>query len=282
MSVEAIAYVKSLDLRECEKARLLLFIIAENTFNDTFVCVIGQRQLAYEARACERTVRRQIDELVAARILIRKPRYPEKSGGRLPDALRIVGFKRWYLASHKATRKKFLEHAEASGQNGRKTRGSTGQNVRKPLPDKMSGSPGGLPAKMSGSPRGGLPDTAMSGVTGQQVSGSYKESRTYPVNKKNAREGALSEDSNLDLEGKGVLDRLRHRFGGEIFESWFADVSFRLVGGTAVAEAPNKFVAGWLSSHFEPTLLAACQAEWPGIARVKIVSRSEKTKGAAA
>jgi hypothetical protein len=42
MSVEAIAYVKSLDLGEHEKkARLLMYVIGENTFNDTFNCVVG-------------------------------------------------------------------------------------------------------------------------------------------------------------------------------------------------------------------------------------------------
>lgn len=261
MSVEAIAYVKSLDLGGCEKARLLMYVIGENTFNDTFVCVVGQKQLAYEARAGERTVRRQIDELVSARILIRKERYPEK-GGRLFDALRIVGYKKWYLANNKIARRKAHNDDGATGQNGRKA-----------LPAKMAGSPRGLAAKVAGRATG----QQVAADTGQQVAGTYKDTRTYPVQEKSAHERA-SEDSKFDLEGKGVRDRLLARHGESVFRSWFADVIFRRFdAATAIAETDNEFKRSWLRGHYEQSILDACRAEFGAdITRIDFVWPSRK------
>jgi hypothetical protein len=261
VSVEAIAFVKSLDLGGCEKARLLMYVIGENTFNDTFICVVGQKQLAYEARAGERTVRRQIEELVSARILIRKERYPEKSGGRLNDALRIVGFKKCYLANNKNARRRQKNDDGATGQNG-----------RKPLPAKMAGSPQGQPANMAGRATG----QQVAGVSGQQVAGSYKDTRTNPVNK-NAHE-CTSEDFNFDLEGKGVRDRLRAKHGDDVFRSWFADVIFRAFDATtAVVETDSKFKRDWLRTHHERAILDACRSEFGSdIARINFVWLSRK------
>lgn len=266
MSVEAIAYVKSLDLGSCEKARLLMYVIGENTFNDTFICALGNEQLAYEVRANERTVRRQLEDLIVAGKIIRKSRYPEKSGGRLPDALRIVGFKKWYLTNNKSSRRRTKTEADA-----------TGQNVRKPLPAKMSGRRGGLADKMSGR----LPDTAMSGVTGHQVSGSYKETRTYPVNK-NAHECA-SEDFKFDLEGKGVRDRLLQRHGPAKFDAWFHRLRFAISesdSSLAFCTAEDRLVRDWVCKNFEPDVAAACRAEWPTVSRVQFVWMSPAKTGA--
>lgn len=267
VSVEALAYVKSLDLGECEKARLLLYVIGENTFNDTFICVVGNEQLAYDTRVNERTVRRQIEALVAARIVLRKPRYP-KAGGRLSDALRLVGFKRWYLSNY----------GQSKRAHRSKSKSEKSGNDNKPLPDKMSGSPSPLPDSTCPV---GLPDTAMSGVTGHQVSGTYKDTRNYPVKSKSAPECAPSEDSNFDLEGKRVRALLRERFGDDKFKSWFAGLSIIKNGSSATVTTPNKFVRDWNRTHHEPAILAACQAVWPDVSRIEFVWRTEP-KGAAA
>lgn len=251
MSIEAMAYVKSCDFGDQEASRFLLHIIAENTFNDTFICVVGCEQLGFDIRKTERTVRRHIDALVEAGVLLRKARYPD-AGGRLNDALRLVGFKRWYHVNYGAAKRR---HNRANGP--------------KTLPDKMSGSPPPLADKMSGRATG----QQMSGVTGHLVSGT-EESRNLPVNRKEAREGsAPSEVFNFDLEGKAVRDRLHHRFGGKIHDSWFS----RLIvgpgdGGVAIAEAPSRFVRDWLIKNYDQALLAACREVWPETTRVEIRS----------
>lgn len=87
-----------------------------------------------------------------------------------------------------------------------------------------------------------------------------------------AREGALGEDSNFDLEGKGVRARLRHHFSEHVFASWFAGVAFSHQAATAIAETTSKIVRDWLQKQYEPDLLAACKAEWPDVTTIKIVS----------
>lgn len=253
MSVEAIAYVKSRDLGECEKARLLLYVIGENTFNDTFICVLGQDQLAYEAgRISDRTVRRYIDDLVAARLLLRKDRF-RKGGGRQKDALRLVGFKRWYFANYGASKRAFRSKSK---------------------PDNLAA----LPPEQTGQSVRIKPDSTCPVYTGQQVSGINKDTRTSPVKREGARAGAPSEDFKFDLEGKGVRDRLLAKLGAEVFRSWFADVIFRQFDATtAVAETNLKFKRDWLRSHYERVILDACRAEYGAdIARVEFVWLSRK------
>lgn len=260
VSVEAIAYVKSLDLGEFEKARLLIYVIGENTLNDDYTCRIGIEQLAYETRVNEKTVRRQLENLASREtadgwrcqpIILRKKRYPE-AGGRLPDALRLVGFKRWYFANYGVSKR--AHKAKSNGSPSGKSRG--------PLPDKMSGSPSGLPA---------CPVSA-----DNKVSVTYN--RTLTVGSEEARAGAPSEDFKFDLEGKGVRDRLLAKLGAEVFRSWFADVIFRQFDATtAVAETNLKFKRDWLRSHYERVILYACRAEFGAdIARVEFVWLTRK------
>ena len=246
MSIEAMAYVKRMDLGACEKNRFLVLIIAENTFNDTCICAVGIEQLAFETRKHERTVRRQLDELIAAGLVLRKQRYPS-SGGRITDALRIRGFKRWYLGNYDAA-KRAHKARETSADHGQKGRS--------------------VPGKMSGRATG----QQMSGVTGHQVSGTYKETRTTPV-LKDAR-GAREEDLNLILEGKGVRDRLRTILGGAKFAAWCADMAFVLSGDVVTASTPAPLKARWCQQHFADPILAACQAEWPGVRTVSIQTSS--------
>ena len=109
MSIEALAFAKQRDLGDAEsaQARLLIYVIAENTFNDSFVCRLCQEQLAYEAgRAGERTIRRHLDALEAARIIIRK-RPRDENGNMLAHVIRLVGFKRWYRRDHDAPKKRY-------------------------------------------------------------------------------------------------------------------------------------------------------------------------------
>jgi hypothetical protein len=93
MSIDAITYAKTLDV-DNPMSRLLLFIIAENTFNDTGECKVGQSVLAYETRAHERTVRRHLDKLGDEKVINVKVR-PRAEGGRLNDAIELVGFLDW-------------------------------------------------------------------------------------------------------------------------------------------------------------------------------------------
>ena len=257
MSIEAMAYVKSRDFGDCESARLLLITIAENTFNDSRICVVGSEQLAYDIRKSERTVRRQLDALVAARIILRKARYPD-AGGRLNDALRLRGFSAWLLANSGASRR------------AHKARTRAERNVAAdglPLPDILSGTPPPLADKMSGRASG----QQMSGVTGQQVSGTL-EARNYPVNRKSAGASAPapSADFNFDLEGKAVRDRLHHRLGAKFHDSWFAGMAFSPGdGGTAIAAAADKFVCNWVRDKFAAAVLAAAKEVWPETQRVE-------------
>lgn len=244
MSIEALAYAKLLDLGTAEsaQARLLVYVIAENTFNDTFICRLGQAQLAYEAgRVHERTIRRHLDTLEAAKIIVRPRRRSRDSDGQLKEVpVRIRGFKRWYIRDHKAAPKRSSLPAKMSGGGG----SSSGQIVRKPA------------------------DTCCPVASGQQVSGTYKDTRTSIPVPSSAQERAS--DFNLDLEGKGVRDRLRQTMGGPKFAAWCADMAFVLVGDVVNALSPDRLKARWCQQHFAEKILAACQAEWPGVRTVSI------------
>lgn len=108
MSIEALTFAKKMDLGKCEgaQARLLVYVIAENTFNDSFLCRLCQEQLAYEARASESTIRRHLRALEEARIILRRRARDED--GRLGNhVIRLVGYKRWYNTQHADSQRKF-------------------------------------------------------------------------------------------------------------------------------------------------------------------------------
>lgn len=242
MSIEAISYAKTIDLGENESAavRLLLYVIGENTFNDSFVCRLTQTQLGYEAgRISDRTVRRHLDALEAGRIILRpgKRKRVAETGQLGGDVIRLVGFKRWYYRDHGPAKKRF--------EKGPADKMAAGQNGRWPA------------------------DNRCPQASGQQVSGPYKDTRTsksVPL----ARERA-SEDLNLVLEGKGVRDRLRQTLGGPKFGAWLSDMSFEEGrDGVAVATCADKLKSAWAIKHFSQAILTACQAEWPGVRTVTI------------
>jgi hypothetical protein len=228
VSIEAIAYIKSRDLGAADsaQARLLLYVIAENTFNDSFVCRLSRDQIAYEAgRVSERTVRRHISDLIEARVLIRRENYAAK-GGRDIDDLRIVGFKKWYLANHRKNRQS--------------------------IPDKLSGKGGGHGGQSVRAYR-----TNGVGHTGQQVSGIYKDNRTStPVLSEEARERA----DDLGFEGKAARDHLRQMLGDEVYVAWFQGMGFAFADdGRVTARAANAFKAKWIAQNYERPLLDACR-----------------------
>lgn len=202
MSAEAFAYAKSIDLGDCEnaQARLLLYVIAWNTFNDSFLCRITQEQMAYEAgRVTDRTIRRHLDALVAARFILRAR--PRASGGEFKaHIIRIRGFKRWYWRDHAALHKAFVKK-------------------RQP-PDKLSG---GSHGGGSGTPTGQIvrsSDENKVASTGQQcpvvhrtlLSGGYKETRTSKYSRTLKTPPTPSPSSAVApaaTGGKGFLEALR-------------------------------------------------------------------------
>lgn len=96
MSVEALAFAKLTDLGDAEgpSARLLFYVIAENTYNDSGMCRIGKAELAYQMRASANTVRRQCAALEkAGRIKVTAK--GGVGGGRQPDEIELLGFKDW-------------------------------------------------------------------------------------------------------------------------------------------------------------------------------------------
>lgn len=262
MSVEAIAYVKSLDLggKESAAVRLLLYVIAENTFNDTFVCRLTQQQLAYEVRVSDRTVRRHLDDLAEGGAIIRpRKRLRSTQSGQLSgDIIRIRGFKRWYWRDHAVQQRRARAKTPADKMSAGGL-GTSGQNVRRPA------------------------DTCCPLASGQQVSATYKDTRTSKsVPLARDASAARGSDSNFDLEGKAVRDRLRQALGDEIAEAWFADMAFRPgSAGVAIAASPSKVRRDWVRGRYEPHVLQACRAEWPDTQRIDF--RLEvRLKGAAA
>ena len=97
MSVEALAFAKLTDLGKAESAaiRLLFYVVAENTFNDSGLCKVGQEELCYQTRAPLRSTQRRLKSLAGAGIITVDRRSRSDRTGRLPDAIKIIGFKEW-------------------------------------------------------------------------------------------------------------------------------------------------------------------------------------------
>jgi len=102
VSIDAIAYVKTLEVGD-PTSRLLLWAIAENTFNDSHRCKVGQGVLAEDVGVSERTIRRRLDQLARrAPALIRRHRIA--GAERAPDEIEIVGFAEWFAANRRGRR----------------------------------------------------------------------------------------------------------------------------------------------------------------------------------
>lgn len=186
MSVEALAFAKLTDLDDAEgpSARLLFYVIAENTFNDTGLCKVGKAELAYQMRASASTVQRQAQALEAAGKI--KVRIRAGEGvGRKPDEIELLGFKKW-LSSQRAT-----AAGSSVSQNGEP------QNIAGAIRQvDVLGNPSKRTKKGGGNP--------------SLVTGSYKDTRTST----RTREGA---NSNLKSEVTGpdpiTLARARNARG---------------------------------------------------------------------
>lgn len=114
VSIEALTYAKS--VRVYKPARAVWLVIAENTFNDSCVCRVGQQVLADESDTPERTLRTHLARLQRDGHIRRTPKYGV-GGGRRHDDIEIVGFREW-LADHRldaAARAAGSKPAKAAG-----------------------------------------------------------------------------------------------------------------------------------------------------------------------
>lgn len=102
MSIEAMTFVKFMDLGdlECPSKRCMMLIIAENTFNDICMCLVGQEEIGRQMRMSDRSVQRHQKDLADGTV-IKKHRRTAKCGGRLVDGIEIVGFREWLEAQQK-------------------------------------------------------------------------------------------------------------------------------------------------------------------------------------
>lgn len=112
MSVDAMSYVKSIEWDHRASWSLLL-VIAENTFNDTGICRVGQSILAEESRSSERTVRNNLRILAEGEIIKITP-CGDPNGGRLPDEIFLIGFLEWLSE----TRKRKSAKVAGKGEGG--------------------------------------------------------------------------------------------------------------------------------------------------------------------
>lgn len=102
MSIEAITYVKQLDVAN-PTSRLLLMVIGENTFNDSLVCRVGQAVLSDETRVPTRTIRDHLRRLRRDGVITIQ-RSKDANGQMQPAAIALVGFGD-FLASIRQRRK---------------------------------------------------------------------------------------------------------------------------------------------------------------------------------
>jgi hypothetical protein len=144
VSIDAITYAKTLDV-DNPMSRLLLFIIAENTFNDTGLCRVGQAVLADETRASIRTVQRHVEKLKNEKVL-RLRAQSKEGGGRDFDALELIGFLSWL----KRARSPESEPAKSAGSPPETKRDKLAGSTPETKPDNLTGSPPETePAKLS-------------------------------------------------------------------------------------------------------------------------------------
>ncbi|ADJ22989.1 hypothetical protein Hden_1176 [Hyphomicrobium denitrificans ATCC 51888] len=270
MSVEALAYVKMLELgeRESTATRFVMYVLGENTFNDSFRCRLSQDQIAFEAgRMSVRTLRRHLDTLsgieraadgsqsVVEPVFIKRHPQFDSTGARIEDAIEIVGFDVWYLD---------------------RTRNRKGRSKNDSQPDKMSGGADSTTTgqnDLGGRPDcPGAPDTALSGGTGQQESG-HIEDRTKNRTSEDARLSAR-EDSISAFEVK-VSQALRAELGEKVFESWFSKVRFETTGDIVRVQAPLPFVCNWIRQHYGDLVRRVCQAIQSNITSVDFIAQTQ-------
>lgn len=97
MSFDAMSYVKTLpDKGDMPCSDLLvLFIIAEKTFNDSGLCRVGQRGLREDVGMSESTMRRCLKRLEKRGTIKLLPARGLLGGGSNPGAIELLGFTQW-------------------------------------------------------------------------------------------------------------------------------------------------------------------------------------------
>lgn len=121
MSIEAIAYAKTLrGMKPGE--RLLLYVIAENTFNDTGKCRIGSDELAFQMGVSIRTVHRYVAVVRDKLGLIKMDKQPKPDGGSSFAHIELVGFVQWLadIRKPKVTTVAVSDKAESDNPDSRK------------------------------------------------------------------------------------------------------------------------------------------------------------------
>lgn len=161
------SYVKSIEWDHRASWSLLL-VIAENTFNDTGVCRVGQSILAEESRSSERTVRNNLRVLEKGKVIEITP-CGDPKGGRSPDEILLVGFLEWLSETRKR------KSAKVAGK------GAGGNRQELPV--------------QTGKFRQG---------NRQLVAGLYKDTRTS--NRTSEARGARKDDFDFGSEGSGTPD----------------------------------------------------------------------------
>lgn len=119
-------------------------------------------------------------------------------------------------------------------------------------------------------------------VTGLPITGEPGPGKPVDYNKEDSStKKQTNSESEFDLEGKGVRDRLRYHHAKDgKYAAYFRGVAFARQNQTVIATAPDDRVRRELEAHFEPHLLAACKAEWSEVTAIKIVS-NDNVAGAA-
>jgi hypothetical protein len=75
-----------------------------------------------------------------------------------------------------------------------------------------------------------------------------------------------------------VLDSLVERYGPDIVEAWMAKLSIiAIADGRCMLGAPTKFLANWISNHYQPALLIAFRTYDTSINDVEIKHRASTT-----
>jgi len=131
MSIEAMAYVKTLTITKPAQ-KLVMLLIADRISNETGECFPGQKRLAKEASMTERYVRRILGDLVKSGLLSSRYRYGE-NGKRTTSAYELVGFLGWLGCAEtcSADQRQHSSSSEKSlqEQSGR-TRGTIGSSLQ--------------------------------------------------------------------------------------------------------------------------------------------------------
>ncbi|MBY0408296.1 MAG: helix-turn-helix domain-containing protein [Rickettsiales bacterium] len=79
------------------------------------------------------------------------------------------------------------------------------------------------------------------------------------------------DDTPETAEWLAILQHLRSKHGEAVCRSWFGQLrQMNKQGGQMTLQAPTRFVAEWVKTHYAADILQAVQSVWPGIIAVRI------------